>query len=643
MNRRDRSRASSPATSVPGGPRLLAGLLLAVATGASAMLVAHHLGGGLPGCGPASACDSLARTFWGRVPGIGWPTAYLGLSYFASLLIAWFVSGGRLGGVLRPLAGLGGLISLLLLVVMVTEQKLCPYCLVAHIANLGFLGVALVGGRRGQGRLDRGASGGPRGTLAFAAIFAALTAILAVAEVRTKDAREAAAEADRAESVARMTQAARSDAEAASREGVPASLDPAERWGDLGFRGRYLYGPEEAPIRIVMLTDYQCPDCKQVESQLRAVLETRDDIQLSIKHFPMCREAGGGELCNRHLDRTLHRNACWAARAAEAAGMVGGGDAFVAMHFWLFDQEGNFTRAELEAEVATLGLDSGKFFAAMEGSESLRRVRADIEDGYDLGLYFTPMVFVNGVELKGWQAPTALRRTIEEVAAANPPARKAGSDIPAFAQDKYVSDWQDSPRQNLPPDRVPHYFGNTQARPGDPLVDIVVWGDYQEQNSAMVDGAIRAYLAGRSDLRYHFRHYPVDPACNKTLPPNVPETSIHLRACWAAQAAEAAGKVGGEESFLRAHEWLMENWDRLDSATLEDVARATELRLNLLEAAVADAEVQNSIDEDARAANSLGVRSIPLVYVDGKRVPRVRRGEEPVIDWILEKATSGGR
>jgi predicted DsbA family dithiol-disulfide isomerase len=77
--------------------------------------------------------------------------------------------------------------------------------------------------------------------------------------------------------------------------------------------------------------------------------------------------------------------------------------------------------------------------------------------------------------------------------------------------------------------------------------------------------------------------------------------------------------------------------------TLEDVARAAELRTNLLEAAVADAEIQSSIDEDAQAANSLGVRSIPLVFVDGKRVPRVRRGDDTVIDWILESATVGRR
>lgn len=630
MSRRDaknrRSHTDTPST----GHRLLAGVFLVVALAASAMLVAHHLGGGLPGCGPESACDSLARTVWGRVPGIGFPTAHVGLAFFAALLAGWGLAGGRLVGGLKLVALLGGLVSLLLLGVMVAEQKLCPYCLVAHLGNLAFLAVSFVGGRSASGR---SAGAAPKGLMAFGGAFVVLTAILAIVESQTQAARDAAAEAERAESVSRMTQAAQGDL---------TSQDPEKRWGDLGFRGRFLHGPETAPIRIVMLTDYQCPDCRQVEEQIRKALETRDDIQLSIKHFPMCREAGSGELCNKYLSRTLHRNACWAARAAEAAGMVGGDQKFFDMHFWLFDKEGSFTREELDAQVAKLGLDSAKFYAAMEGAESLARVRADIEDGHDLGLYFTPMVFVNGIELKGWQAPTAVSRTIADVAAANPPARKAGSDVPAFAREKFVSDWEDSGKRRLPADNTPRYFG-ASPQEGASVIDVVIWGDYQEENTAAVDADVRKFLEGRSDLRYHFRHYPVDPSCNKTLPENVPATSIHPRACWAAQVAEAAGKIGGAESFQRAHVWLMEHWDELDTSTLEDVAQATQLRLPQLEAAMNDPAVQAAIDEDARAAQSLGARSIPLVYIDGKFAPRVRMDNETVITWMLEAATSGRR
>ena len=49
------------------------------------------------------------------------------------------------------------------------------------------------------------------------------------------------------------------------------------------------------------------------------------DASLAIRHFPMCKA------CNPHaLD--LHPNACWAARAAEAASIVGGDAAFWRMH-----------------------------------------------------------------------------------------------------------------------------------------------------------------------------------------------------------------------------------------------------------------------------------------------------------------------
>ena len=64
-----------------------------------------------------------------------------------------------------------------------------------------------------------------------------------------------------------------------------------------------------------MLTDYQCPDCRRLEDEAMRLVEERDDLSLSIKHFPMCAEATPGVPCNKYVKRTLHANACWAARA----------------------------------------------------------------------------------------------------------------------------------------------------------------------------------------------------------------------------------------------------------------------------------------------------------------------------------------
>ena len=39
------------------------------------------------------------------------------------------------------------------------------------------------------------------------------------------------------------------------------------------LQGRWRLGPEDAPIRLVMFTDPQCPDCKRVHGELETILE----------------------------------------------------------------------------------------------------------------------------------------------------------------------------------------------------------------------------------------------------------------------------------------------------------------------------------------------------------------------------------
>jgi protein-disulfide isomerase len=197
-----------------------------------------------------------------------------------------------------------------------------------------------------------------------------------------------------------------------------------------------------------MFTDYQCQDCYNIETQqLSKLLAERNDVAISIKYFPFCRE------CNPFVDRDLHQNACWAARAAEAAGMLWGTEGFWKMHAWLFAHHGVFeTTAAIEAGIRELGYDPRGFVETMTGPETLRRVQEDTKEAKALGLYFTPMIFINGVELKGWYAPNALLRAVAQVAASNPPARTAADDHPPLAHEKYVADWRDEPVRQMPAD-----------------------------------------------------------------------------------------------------------------------------------------------------------------------------------------------
>src|SRR5690606_18544077 len=122
-------------------------------------------------------------------------------------------------------------------------------------------------------------------------------------------------------------------------------------------------------------------DCQDIERQVEALLAQRSDLSVSHKHFPMCTD------CNVYMGRAnMHRNACWAARAAEAAGIVGGNDAFWKMHHWLFEVKGYFeTNADLERGLQRVGFaleQRKRFYEVLNSEQSLEPVKADIEEAH---------------------------------------------------------------------------------------------------------------------------------------------------------------------------------------------------------------------------------------------------------------------
>ncbi len=127
-----------------------------------------------------------------------------------------------------------------------------------------------------------------------------------------------------------------------------------------------------------------------------------------------------------------------------------------------------------------------QFVKVMQSPQTLTLIQRDIDRAMLLGINGTPMVLINGVELKGWEAPRAVETAVEAIIAANPPAQTAKADMPVLASEKYVADWRDQPARSLPPEQVVHAVGDVAAP-----VEVVVYGDFQEPNTARVDAMIR--------------------------------------------------------------------------------------------------------------------------------------------------------
>lgn len=579
---------------------------------AAGLLTFEHLAGvGLPGCGPESACAKAAASVWGTIPGLDWPVSFIGLAYFTAMLAAQVRLGGSTTPVLRAVARLGALASAGYAVVMIAGSYGCPYCAAVHVANIG-LWISI----ERATRIDTTQKATKAGGVSLAlTVFIIVSAVLGFVDQAAQQEAAKRAEAQRVESTQRIIDRGQN---AKRNNNATPNGNPQHP----AFTGRYRTGPDPAPIRLVLFTDYQCPDCAKVESEVSAVLASRDDVSVSIKHFPFCPD------CNKYLARNMHPNACRAALAAEAAGVLGGDKAFFAMHHWLFARHGMFTDQQLDEGAASLGLDPAALREKMANPALLANIKADVEEGVTLGLHLTPMVFVNGVEFRGWQTQGALTRMIEDVAASNPPALGPDADNPASAYEKFMEDWRQQPVRRMPPDGHPRAIGRKDAS-----ARVVVFGDYADQFTAGVDRNLRAAVAAGVDLRYTFRHFPLDQSINP-----VAIATVHEGVGLAHRAAEAAGLLGGERAYWAMHTWLMANQGKVDAGALSAVAEQLGLSADAFTAALSSPEVRNAVIEDARAAQRLDINAIPMIFVNGKRVPRWRLEGHHVLQDIIKEA-----
>ena len=373
------------------GLRILGILGVLTATIGSLVLVLVALGfiEQLPGCGPNSGCDKVTSGVWGRIPLIEWPVSFVGFTYFTALLVAWVIATPGRG--IRTLMRLGMLASIMFVVVMITEGAFCRWCATAHGGNLiAWICCELIVRKQASSE----GSGLPRRVyVVSASVFMGLTVALAIVLPLRRDMIESR----------NASELATNQAEILKGNSDESTLRRLE--------SRNVLGPEDAAVKGVMFTDYQCPDCKRFETPAENILRQRDDVSFAIKHYPFCPD------CNQSVKANRHPNACWAARAAEAARILQGDEGLEKMHNWLFKNSGSFTQASFSNSLRQLGFDPTVFIKTMNLPRTLEDVRADAVDGFELGIYFTPMIFINGVEYKWYLGSVgSLAKTIDMAA-----------------------------------------------------------------------------------------------------------------------------------------------------------------------------------------------------------------------------------
>jgi protein-disulfide isomerase len=205
-------------------------------------------------------------------------------------------------------------------------------------------------------------------------------------------------------------------------------------------------------------------------------------------------------------------------------------------------------------------------------------------------------------------------------------AAAATQDAPADARTKYLDDWRSQPEMAMPQGASRHTLG-----PADANVQVVLVGDYSEKNTGDADGILRLFTSGpKPNIRYSYVHYPIHTDCNPTT-----QINRNATACLAAKAAEAADVLGGPEAFWAVHGHLMAHQDALNLATIREAAGIAGVNADDLMDAMEQPFVNEAVRSDAQMAMSLGIRSLPMIYINGRLVPRWKLNNENMLAAMI--------
>ena len=214
--------------------------------------------------------------------------------------------------------------------------------------------------------------------------------------------------------------------------GVLIALSVASRGGDEGGAGdqtavaaRHLCtsgsvpvdgrtcGEDSAPVKIVELSDYQCPFCKRFVDGTEPGVETeyieKGLVQLEFHYFAIT----GGNAPPDENEATL------AAEAAECANDQG---RFWEYHYKLYAEQsgenrGAFLPERLKQFATDLGLDRAEFDACFDSHKHIGLVEELRDQAAATGSRGTPSFLINGELVFGYQSFEKFRQHIEEALA----------------------------------------------------------------------------------------------------------------------------------------------------------------------------------------------------------------------------------
>lgn len=136
-------------------------------------------------------------------------------------------------------------------------------------------------------------------------------------------------------------------------------------------------GPADAPVTVVVFSDFECPACSGARPLLEALAAPSGSARLCFKYFPL----------------DSHAHSRLTAQSAEFAREQG---SFWPLHDALFDHQESLELDDVLRLAAGVGLDAAALRLALEQDRYLARVNGSKAEGKAIGVTGTPTVFFNG-------------------------------------------------------------------------------------------------------------------------------------------------------------------------------------------------------------------------------------------------------
>lgn len=433
-----------------------------------------------------------------------------------------------------------------------------------------------------------------------------------------------------------------------------------------------MWGSRDAPVTLVVFSDYLCPYCQKLESTVEELKQKYGpyDLRIVFKHAPI-----------------VHDKAVAAHIAAAKVLMLGGTDRFWRFHARAFEQ-GDAPPDTLASWAKDVGIEPAQFNDAEVTRRASEKVAADMSLAKEsLGLRAFPASFVNGIMVRGAKGAPEFEKIIDDqldqarslradgvradqiyvtLSARNRPS-PAGSPAPKSpaprssaaspsdpdgeeppTDDAATKEDAKAPSEDLLKSQV--YVGTSPVRgPADAVATIVEFGNFECPFTSQATTTLKeveAQYTGK--VRVVFKHRPL---------------SYRLRGTAASVVAEMAHLDKGNDAFWAAHDALFAleraahaagNGDPFSVDALVKVGMDVGLDGPTVREAVSDADPSTPaydapasaqkyiavIEADADVADAIDAEATPLFLVNGKRINGAQPADkfQKVIDAELSAA-----